>query len=204
MRRIAIRTLERMERGELRTLVAGYVSSEAYRVRKFESRGRVVLRLDRALRGRPFRKRFPLSQEEWARYREVMQEGSSLGAYDGGKLVGVALAERREWNRSLWVWEIGVAATHRRRGIGSALIRELTRRARASGLRVLVCETQTTNVPAIDFYRRNGFTLDGIDLSYYTNRDTERGEVAVFMKKRITGRGGPRKGSRTKGPHTSK
>jgi ribosomal protein S18 acetylase RimI-like enzyme len=59
--------------------------------------------------------------------------------------------------------------------------------AKAAGLRIIVCETQSTNVPAIRFYRRVGFKMEGIDLSYYSNEDMapER-EVAVFMKRRLT------------------
>ena len=57
--------------------------------------------------------------------------------------------------------------------------------ASKAGLRVLVCETQTTNVPAIDFYRSVGFEVDGIDLSYYSNDDVESGEVALFLKRRL-------------------
>ena len=57
--------------------------------------------------------------------------------------------------------------------------------ASEEGLRVLVCETQTTNVPAIDFYRSVGFELDGIDLSYYGNDDVAAGEVALFMKRKL-------------------
>jgi ribosomal protein S18 acetylase RimI-like enzyme len=45
---------------------------------------------------------------------------------------------------------------------------------------MILCETQTTNVPAIDFYRRVGFKLEGIDLSYYSNEDWPDGEVAVL------------------------
>jgi ribosomal protein S18 acetylase RimI-like enzyme len=50
----------------------------------------------------------------------------------------------------------------------------------------MVCETQNTNAPAIAFYRRVGFELDGIDLSYYSNEDVTQGEVALFMKLRLT------------------
>jgi streptothricin acetyltransferase len=57
--------------------------------------------------------------------------------------------------------------------------------SRETGLRAIVCETQNTNVPAIDFYRHIGFTLEGIDLSFYTNDDYLNGEVAIFMKKLI-------------------
>ena len=50
-----------------------------------------------------------------------------------------------------------------------------------TGMRVIVCETQNTNVPAIRFYQRMGFTLDGIDLSFYETID----EVAFFMKRKV-------------------
>jgi ribosomal protein S18 acetylase RimI-like enzyme len=39
-------------------------------------------------------------------------------------------------------------------------------------------ETQNTNVPAILFYRRQGFEIDGLQFSQY---DGEPGEQAVFM-----------------------
>ena len=65
--------------------------------------------------------------------------------------------------------EFHVAETHRRQGIGRQMMEELVERGRASGLRIVVCETQNTNVPAIHFYRRVGFNIEGIDLSYYSN-----------------------------------
>ena len=48
-----------------------------------------------------------------------------------------------------------------------------------------MCETQTTNVPAIDFYRSVGFEVGGIDLSYYSNDDVQAGEVALFLKRKL-------------------
>jgi ribosomal protein S18 acetylase RimI-like enzyme len=64
---------------------------------------------------------------------------------------------------------------------------EVAARARAAGLRAVVAETQNTNVRAIRFYRRVGFTLEGIDISYYTNEDMQPDRtVALFMKLRLT------------------
>jgi ribosomal protein S18 acetylase RimI-like enzyme len=59
----------------------------------------------------------------------------------------------------------------------------LAQKGKESGLRTIVCETQNTNVPAIKFYRKVGFMIDGVDLSYYTNDDWPDGEIAIFMKK---------------------
>lgn len=52
--------------------------------------------------------------------------------------------------------------------------------AKSAGFRAIGLETQNTNVPAIEFYEKCGFELEGIDLSYYTNHDVTAGEV-VFL-----------------------
>lgn len=188
MTAIRIRTLRKLDRREVRRLVRGYTSTQKYNVRKTEDVRGATIRLTRRRLARPFHKTFPLTREDWLRYRAVVRQGMSLGAYEGSALVGLVLAEPRPWNRSLWVWELGVAETRRRRGVGARLLEELARRARLRGLRTIVCETQTTNVPAIDFYRANAFQLEGIDLSYYSNEDVARGEVAIFMKRRLGSR----------------
>jgi ribosomal protein S18 acetylase RimI-like enzyme len=186
MPRVKLRTLERPTAGELRRFVtAGYVSPSRFVVEKVETRRGVAIRVRRERLKAPFVKQFAEPKGELQRYQGIVRMGWSVGAYVGKKLVGIAIAEPRAWNRSLWVWELDVARDCRRRGIGRRLVGELARRGRAGGLRVLVCETQTTNVPAIDFYRATGFVLDGLDLSYYTNDDLVRGEVAVFMKKKL-------------------
>lgn len=195
---IRIRTIRAIEPRTVRRLVGRYTSTQRYVARRTASRGEVAIRVTKVDLARPFRKVFPLTREDWRRLRRVARLGWSLGAFDHEDLVGVVLVEPMAWNRSLWVWEIGVAETHRRRGIGSRLIEELARRGRVRGFRTIVCETQTPNVGAIDFYRANGFLLDGVDLTYYTNEDVARGEVALFMKRPL----GPRK--RPRRPRTSK
>ena len=85
---------------------------------------------------------------------------------------------------------VGVGVPHRPgaagAGDGAAADGGVAGRAAAAGLRAVVCETQNTNVGAIRFYRRLGFTLDGVDVSHYTNHDMEPGgTVAVFMKRRL-------------------
>lgn len=189
MKAIRVRTLENLEEVDLARLVGGYVSREKYAVEKSESRRRTRVTLRRTRTRTPFVKEFSRSVDDLEGYRDVLRLGWSLGAYEGRSLVALAIAEPREWNRSVWVLEIGVASTHRRRGIGRRLVEELSRRAHDAGFRVLVCETQTTNVPAIDFYRNLGFTLEGVDLSYYTNKDVSKGEIAVFMKRAVPAKG---------------
>jgi ribosomal protein S18 acetylase RimI-like enzyme len=117
--------------------------------------------------------------------QEAVRQGLSLAAYDGAHMIAIAIAEARRWNRSLWVWEFHVAPDYQRQGIGRQLMQALADVARSAGMRVMVAETQNTNLPAVSFYRQVGFNIDGIDLSYYTNRDLIDGEVAIFMKRNL-------------------
>jgi GNAT superfamily N-acetyltransferase len=183
---IEIRKLDRLIPDELRRLVTGYVSTARYAVRQTETGQQWMLTLERVPLAQPYRKRYdPLEAATLEDYRQVVSLGFSFGAYKDAHCVGVALAEPLLWNKSLCVRELHTAETRRRRGIGRQLVDALAEKARAAGLRILVCETQTTNVPAICFYREMGFQLEGIDLSYYSNNDFPDGEIAVFMKKRL-------------------
>jgi ribosomal protein S18 acetylase RimI-like enzyme len=165
---------------------SGYVAYGRYQVSKSESDQETVIRLRLEVLTQPYVKQFA-GVDDWLlpRYREMPRDGFCVGAFHGEKLVGLALGEPQLWNRTLWVWEMAVTAGYQRQGIGRQLLDELAERARAAGLRTLTCETQSTNLPAIRFYRRVGFLLEGVDLSYYTNQDWFDGEVAVFMKRRL-------------------
>ena len=183
---IDIRQLEQLKLEDLQNLVIGYTSNTSYRVSKTDSGERFALTLELVPLPQPFVKRYDhLDRETLEHYRKVPAFGFSYGAFDKEQCVGIALAEPRHWNMSLWVWELHVAESHRRRGIGQRLVGALADKAREAGLRTVVCETQNTNVTAIGFYRRVGFQIEGIDISYYTNEDFPDGEIAVFMKLRL-------------------
>lgn len=182
---IQIETLESLKEADLHRLNAGYTSQAHYIVSKSESAARTQISLELAALQAPYVKTWETPEEDLARYREVVKQGLSLAARDGEQVVAIAIAEKVAWNRSLWVWEFHVAGECQRRGIGRGLMGALAKRAKAAGLRTVVCETQNTNAPAIAFYRAVGFEIEGIDLSYYTNQDVQAGEVAIFMKRKI-------------------
>ena len=83
-----------------------------------------------------------------------------LVAFDGELPVGFVLAHelpRRHGNRSkLFVYEIDVAETHRRRGIASALLARLAELARERGIRTGFVLTEPDNDPANALYRSVG------------------------------------------------
>jgi ribosomal protein S18 acetylase RimI-like enzyme len=133
----------------------------------------------------PYIKTWEIIPAELEQYRHYLGEGLSLGAFEGDRVVGLAITEPRRWHNSLWVWEFGIDLDYRREGIGRHLMEALAEKAQAAGFRSLVCEVQNTNMPAIRFYRAVGFQVEGIDLSYYTNDDLEQSEVAIFMKRKL-------------------
>jgi len=186
MARIEIRPLAPFSADQLHEIGGGYTSPARYIVRKDESPERTVITLALTPLDSPYVKRWEQSdEEEWVRYQQFLGEGYSLGAYEGEDLVGFALNEPRPWNKTLWVWEFHVAESHRRRGIGRQLMDAVVEKARQAGFRIVSLETQSTNIPAISFYRAVGFEIDALDLSLYTNTDAIDGEVAIFMKKKI-------------------
>ena len=181
---IEIRKLEALRRQDLR-LADGYVSTAKYQVSRTATTDTIRFTLEREALDDPYEKRWPQIEEDFTHCSEIVKQGLSLAAYDGDQLVGIAISEKLEWNRSLWIREFGIAESHRRRGLGGLLMDRVSQVAKAEGVKVLVCETQNTNVPAIDFYHSIGFEVDGIDLSYYTHSYIGEQEVAVFMKRKV-------------------
>ncbi|MFW9918044.1 MAG: GNAT family N-acetyltransferase [Candidatus Thorarchaeota archaeon] len=182
---IQIHPLTELIRARFHELSGGYSSSERYQVKKSETDDETIISLHLQPLEVPYEKRWPPDSENDARYEQIIQQGLSAGAYDDERLVGIAIAEAHLWNKTLWIWEFHIDQEYRGKGIGSQLMEHMTSVGRKAGCRVMVCETQNTNVPAIRFYRKVGFEVGGIDLSYYTNRDLTDFEVAVFMKRFI-------------------
>lgn len=181
-----IRPLKTLNASDLSRIAIGYTATEKYLAVKKETDEQTMISLVRVILKQPFTKRFTWDAATLAGYERVAGQGLSFGLYIGDELVGIALAEVHRWNRTLWVHELHVAEAYQSQGFGRRLIERLASAARERELRALVCETQSTNVPAIDFYHRVGLRIDGIDLSYYTNHDaSEGGEVAVFMKLKL-------------------
>jgi len=85
-----------------------------------------------------------------------------LVAFDDERPVGFVLAHelpRRHGDRSkLFVYEVDVAETHRRRGIGSELLARLADLARERGIRVGFVLTDEDNAAANALYRSAGGT----------------------------------------------
>jgi aminoglycoside 3-N-acetyltransferase I len=93
-----------------------------------------------------------------------------LVAFDGERPVGFVLAHelpRRHGDRSqLFVHEIEVAETHRRRGIASALLARLAALASERGIRTGFVLTEPGNGPANALYRSAGGATEGVTVQW--------------------------------------
>ena len=107
------------------------------------------------------------SQEEWLEWLEVDGEGfrpsETLLAIHGGIPVGfIASAVLSEIEpRLMWVTQMGVQPEMRRRGIGSVLLSEATRRFQADASKEVQLDVAEDNARAINMYERLGFKFVG-------------------------------------------
>ena len=135
-------------------------------------------------------RRYDLLQEDLdaiAR-RLAAGDGLYLVAEEAGRIIGLLDMERIPWNNSAWLWNLLVDRAHRRQGLGRQLFQRAIDYARQAGLRVILIETQSNNVPACRFYAAMGCELAGLNDVLYSNEDLELGEVALFWAYRIAGR----------------
>lgn len=117
------------------------------------------------------------SDDDIDELNETIEEGHSFGAYKDGELIGWIICEHRIWNNSFYIENILINEKFRRIGTGAQLIKNAVREARNLNCRIIELETQNTNYPAIQFYRRLGFTITGLNTRLYENPE----ETAVFM-----------------------
>ena len=108
--------------------------------------------------------------EDWQR-----GEGFLTAEVDG-EVAGYLELVANPWQHVGRVANIAVDRGHRRKGIGTALMRHGRQWAREQGLRLLQAEATTKNYPALAFYRKVGFQFCGFNDHYYQNQD-----IALFF-----------------------
>lgn len=176
---IRVKVLEKLTVEEYHSLgETGYGSDAVYDIERSGDGQHFSFSFSLRKLENPFQKKRSASAEDLEDYNLIIAQGHSLGAYRQEQLVGVLIAEERTWNNSLWIDYLEVNAEFHRLGFGAALISKVIEQARKDKFRLIMLETQNTNVPAILFYRRQGFEIDGLQFSLY---DGEPGEQAVFM-----------------------
>lgn len=125
--------------------------------------------------------RYPLELAEVSRLSQSHHCSVAEWRRDGRIIiVGLAAAEYTSWNKRAILHHLYVAPDFRKRGIGIALLNDVIAYSRATPARCLWLETQNTNYPAIQFYKRCGFTLCGLDDSLYDCTTGTPHQTALF------------------------
>jgi ribosomal protein S18 acetylase RimI-like enzyme len=164
---------------------SGYVTDRVFRVRREVDSQQIGWRLEEKRLDRPLEKVYDDGDvDDWLdSYQETAESGSMrfIGAFDSSDLVGLVTWTHAKWNNTLWLADIRVMSDRQRSGAGSRLMKRLQHEVSKAHARGIRLETQITNYPAIQFYRKHGFAPSGLDDHLYSNRDLEKQEVALFL-----------------------
>ncbi|MGC2673705.1 MAG: ribosomal protein S18-alanine N-acetyltransferase [Candidatus Acidiferrum sp.] len=112
-------------------------------------------------------------------YRKLTEEDGSLALVVGrdgeirGFLAGRLVTDQAE------VLNLAVAAKHRRKGEGAALLAAALAEFGLRGVKNVYLEVRESNTAAIAFYAKQGFVKSGLRRGYYRSPD----ESAVTMMK---------------------
>lgn len=104
---------------------------------------------------------------------------------DNEQIVGYLEVGVEPWHQRLRLSEILVVEHVRGQGVGTLLMNTAYEFAQACGCREVVLETQTCNVPAINFYLQHHYRVIGIDLTHYSNEDITNQEVRLEMVRSV-------------------
>ncbi len=96
-----------------------------------------------------------------------------------GKIIAYAIAF--DYDESFHLANIAVTKEYRRKGIGSLLMKEVEKKAKELGKRIIILEVRESNRTAQAFYMRHGYRLISIRKGYYP----PKGEDALVFGKRI-------------------
>jgi RimJ/RimL family protein N-acetyltransferase len=142
-----------------------------------------------------------LSSETWRpvaderRYLKAVRRNADAAVYvalDGDRIVGRLSLARDPHPASKHVADLGlmVAATHRRRGIGTALLDAAVAWAKGSGVSKLELHVFPWNEPAIQLYERFGFEREGLRRGHYV-RNGEAVDALLMAYHLPSGSGSP-------------
>ena len=115
-------------------------------------------------------------------FQEYWKNPRAFGVKDeDGKIVAYLEFDTEEWNNRIIMTQLLVDESQRGKGIGKMLFDFVKDYAVKEDYRIITLETQNTNVPAIDFYLKMGFTFCGTNLFFYSNDDMGENEVMIEL-----------------------
>jgi len=101
-------------------------------------------------------------------------------AEEDGKIVGYSRMHLYRWNNTAYIISLLVDADHRRRRIGTRLLKTMEDFARENKSRVLMFDASPDNAPALQLYFKNGFRICG-----YNDKIYRDGKTALYLSKEL-------------------
>ncbi len=114
-------------------------------------------------------------------YPDYFPEAKAYGFFEGSELIAFIELTPEHWNKRMRITEIWVEPRFRRRNIASDLLLFAIDLAKKENARMMILETQSCNIAAINLYLKNGFSLVGFDLFCYSNEDIENHEIRLEL-----------------------
>lgn len=105
-------------------------------------------------------------------YDELAKDHVFVGAYDGGKCVGLAILAD-DMFKYMYLDDLKVSREYRGRGVGRALIEKAMEAARERNYNGIYTIGQDNNVGACKFYLNAGFEIGGFDNRVYRGTSQE-------------------------------
>jgi len=116
--------------------------------------------------------------EENYDYGQLEKSHVFIGAYDGGRCVGLAVLADAMF-KYMYLHDLKVSQAYRRQGIGQALMGKAVEVAHKRNYRGIYTIAQDSNVGACKFYLKAGFEIGGFDNHVY--RGTSLGRTADII-----------------------
>ncbi len=175
---IAFMTVIRLDREkyDYYPLCYEYETNEYYSVARKSDKNQMSLEFSR----KPLKETLKFSNTDTL-FQDYWQNPEAYAIEIDGILAGILELDFEEWNSRVRLTQLLVDKKYRKMGIGKALMNFAKNLATEQGYRILVLETQNTNVPAIDFYFSQGFEFCGSNVFFYSNDDIGENEVMLEM-----------------------
>ena len=107
-------------------------------------------------------------------------EGLAVVADHENTIVGLMVAQPDPARQTLVLHDLRIDYDFRRQGVAAALLFQLIQFARDSGLRAVMTESKTNNLPAAKLLTKCGFDLAGVDTHRNSNHDLVK-EAATLL-----------------------
>ncbi len=114
-------------------------------------------------------------------YTEMCKDTVFLGAYDGGKCVGLAILQEGFFGY-MYLFDLKVNREYRKQGIAGKLIERSKEIAAEKNYRGIYTQGQDNNLSACLFYIKSGFHIGGLDTDVYKGTAQEgKSDIIFYM-----------------------